>query len=89
MSTPIGKKRSVRSNSKTRNPSTASTVSRPPTLSSMEELSSDIEKSLRKPGLSYLVRSANDELHDVELRSDETEMFLTLRMIEHPQILQI
>ena len=76
MSTPLSKKRSSRSNSRTRNPTTAPTVSRAPTLSSMEELSSDIEKSLRKPGLAYLVRSANDDLHDVELRSDETEMFV-------------
>ena len=76
MSTPIGKKRTARSNSKTRNPATSTSVSRPPTLSSMEELSSDIEKSLRQPRLSYLVRSANDELHDVELRTDESEMFV-------------
>ena len=49
-------------------------VSKPPTLASMNELSADIEKSLNQPRLSYLIRSANDELHDIELRTDESEM---------------
>ena len=72
MSTPLNKKRTSRSNSRSRNPATVSTVSRAPTLSSMEELSSDIDRSLRNPGLAYLVRSANDDLHDIELRNDGT-----------------
>lgn len=40
----------------------------------MEELSSDIENSLRNPSLAYIVRSANDDLLDIELQTDGTGM---------------
>ena len=74
MSTPTIKKTSNRSNSRTRKQPVQSSTSKAPTLESMNELSADIEKSINQPRLSFLIRSANNELHDIELRTDETEM---------------
>lgn len=72
MSSNKEKGRSSRSTSRSRTPSMTPSIPKTPTIAGMENLSRIIEEAMDTSTLTYLVRSANDPLHDIELQADGT-----------------
>lgn len=70
MSNTRDKGRSSRSTSRSRVPSIILSVSKTPSIASMDNLSKVIEEAMDTSAITYVVRSANDPLHDLELQTD-------------------
>ena len=72
MSSNRDKGRSSRSTSRSRTPSMMLSIPKTPTIAGMEDLSRIVEEAMDTSNLAYLVRSANDPLHDIELQTNGT-----------------